>query len=98
MLGDTIGALTAERYGLLYKVVPHAELEEETWKLARRLIEGPTQALAVTKRMLENEWNISLLAAIEAETLAQTLLLMGEDHKEFYRAFTEKRQPRFSGR
>jgi len=48
--------------------------------------------------MLEHEWNMDLLGAIEAEAQAQALLLMGEDHKEFYRAFTEKRPPRFTGR
>jgi enoyl-CoA hydratase/carnithine racemase len=34
----------------------------------------------------------------EAEAQGQALLLMAEDHKEFYRAFTEKRPPRFTGR
>ena len=66
--------------------------------LARRLADGPAQALGMTKRMLNNEWDMDLDAAIEAEAQAQALLLMAEDHKEFYRAFTEKRPPRFGGR
>ena len=97
MLGDTIDAETAERYGLAYRVVPPERLAEETAALARRLADGPAQALGMTKRMLEHEWGIALAAAIEAEAQAQALLLMGEDHKEFYRAFTEKRPPRFTG-
>ena len=98
MLGDTIDAATAERYGLAYKVVPHDSLMDEAYALARHLADGPAQALGMTKRMLNNEWGMDLLAAIEAEAQAQALLLMGEDHKEFYRAFTEKRSPRFTGR
>ncbi len=98
MLGDTIDATTAERYGLAYKVVPADRLMEETRALARRLADGPTQALGMTKRMLNNEWGMDLVAAIEAEAQAQALLLMAEDHKEFYRAFTEKRPPKFTGR
>ena len=98
MLGDTIDATTAERYGLAYKVVPGGRLAEEAQALARRLADGPAQALGMTKRMLNNEWGMDLVSAIEAEAQAQALLLMAEDHKEFYRAFTEKRPPRFTGR
>jgi enoyl-CoA hydratase/carnithine racemase len=98
MLGDTIDAATAERHGLIYKVVPADRLAEETAVLARRLADGPGQALGMTKRMLNNEWGMDLVSAIEAEAQAQALLLMAEDHKEFYRAFTEKRPPRFTGR
>jgi enoyl-CoA hydratase/carnithine racemase len=98
MLGDTIDAATAERYGLATRVVPADRLAAETAALARRLADGPGQALGMTKRMLNNEWGMDLVAAIEAEAQAQALLLMSEDHKEFYRAFTEKRPPRFTGR
>jgi enoyl-CoA hydratase/carnithine racemase len=98
MLGDTVDAVTAERYGLVYRVVPDERLPAETEALARRLADGPAQALAMTKRMLNNEWGMDLASAIEAEAQAQALLLMAEDHKEFYRAFTEKRPPRFTGR
>jgi enoyl-CoA hydratase/carnithine racemase len=98
MLGDTIDAATAERYGLAHRVVPAARLADETRALAQRLAGGPTQALGMTKRMLNNEWGMDLVSAIEAEAQAQALLLMSEDHKEFYRAFTEKRPPRFTGR
>ena len=40
---------------------------------------------------------MDLAAAIEAEALAQTLMMLGEDHDEFHRAFVEKRPPRFGG-
>ncbi len=98
MLGDTIDAPTAERYGLASRVVTADRLPDETRALARRLADGPGQALGMTKRMLNNEWGMDLASAIEAEAQAQALLLMAEDHKEFYRAFTEKRPPRFTGR
>jgi enoyl-CoA hydratase/carnithine racemase len=98
MLGDTIDAQTAERFGLANQVVPEAELEGAVAKLARRLADGPTWALSMTKHMLNNELHMDLLSAIEAEAQAQALLLRGLDHKEFYHAFLEKRTPKFIGR
>jgi enoyl-CoA hydratase/carnithine racemase len=52
----------------------------------------------MTKRMLNNEWNMDLLSAIEAEAQAQAILMMAEDHRAFYEAFKAKAQPMFRGR
>jgi enoyl-CoA hydratase/carnithine racemase len=98
MFGDTIGAETAERYGLVNKVVPHEQLLPVAQKWAARLAHGPTLALSMTKRMVNNEWNMDLISAIESEAQAQALMLMGEDHRLFYEAFREKVQPKFTGR
>lgn len=98
LLGDTIDAATAERYGLVNRVVPRDEVMNATMEWARRLASGPTQALAMTKRMLNNEPHMDLVSAIEAEAQAQALLLMGEDHRRFYEAFTAKRRPEWVGR
>jgi hypothetical protein len=48
--------------------------------------------------MLNNEWNMDLVSALEAEAQAQALLLMGEDHRRFYEAFKAKEKPKFIGR
>jgi enoyl-CoA hydratase/carnithine racemase len=98
LLGDTIDAPTAERYGLVNRVVPHAELLSTAHALARRLAQGPTLAISMTKQMLNRELNMDLVSAIEAEAQAQALLLMGEDHRRFYEAFKAKEKPKFSGR
>jgi enoyl-CoA hydratase/carnithine racemase len=47
--------------------------------------------------MLQNELNMDLASAIEAEAQAQALLLQGRDHRAFHEAFKEKRKPRFEG-
>lgn len=98
MFGDTIDAATAERYGLLNRLVVADALDSAVEEWARRLAEGPTLALSMTKRMLNNEWNMDLISAIEAEAQAQALLMMGEDHKLFYEAFQQKTAPKFTGR
>jgi enoyl-CoA hydratase/carnithine racemase len=98
LLGDTIDAATAERYGLVNRVVPHEELLPKTYELARRLAQGPTLAIGMTKRMVNIELSMDLVSAVEAEAQAQALLLMGEDHRAFYEAFTAKTKPTFTGR
>lgn len=98
LFGDSVDAATAERYGLVNRVVPPEELLPTAYQWARRLADGPTYALAMTKRMVQNEWNMDLISAIEAEAQAQALLLMGEDHRRFYEAFQQKAKPTFTGR
>ncbi|MDE3229803.1 MAG: enoyl-CoA hydratase family protein [Chloroflexota bacterium] len=98
LLGDTIDAPTAERYGLVSRVTPHAELLGAAQEWARRLASGPSLAIGMTKRMLTNELGMDLVAAIEAEAQAQALLLMSDDHRAFYEAFAAKQRPQWTGR
>ena len=87
LLGDTIDAATAERYGLVNRVVPHDELLPAARQWAKRLADGPTLAISMTKRMLNQELNMDLVSAIEAEAQAQALMLMGDDHRKVYEAY-----------
>ncbi len=96
--GESIDAATAARYGLVNRVLPHERLIPTAQEWAARLAEGPSQALAMTKRMLQHEWHMDLASALEAEAQAQALLLMGEDHRLFFEAFQRKEKPNFSGR
>jgi enoyl-CoA hydratase/carnithine racemase len=98
MLGDTIDAHTAERYGLLNRVVPEAELASATRHLAERLARGPAFALAMTKDLLNRGLSADLGGAIEAEAQAQQICMQTRDFREAYEAFMAKREPRFEGR
>ena len=94
-LGEPVTAERALQIGLVYKVVPAEELETESLALARKLADGPTFALGMTKVQVFNEWTMDLRAAIEAEAQAQTICMLTEDFEEGYRAFKEKRAPQF---
>ncbi len=96
--GDTLDAATAERYGLVNRVLPPERLLPAAQEWAARLANGPTQAIGMTKRMVQNEWHMDLISAIESEAQAQALMLMGEDHRIFYEAFRDKTKPEFVGR
>jgi enoyl-CoA hydratase/carnithine racemase len=97
LLGDTIDAATAERYGLATRVVPAGEHATVADDLARRLARGPLAALATTKRLLEAEWTMDLDTAIEAEAQAQAVHLREPDHREYHAAFSARREAKFSG-
>jgi enoyl-CoA hydratase/carnithine racemase len=97
LLGDTIDAETAERFGLANRVVPPNKCLHTATELARRLAKGPLAALSTTKRLLDAEWRMPLEEAIEAEAQAQAVHLKQPDHREYRDAFTAKRPARFSG-
>jgi enoyl-CoA hydratase/carnithine racemase len=92
LLGDTIDATTAERYGLVNRVVAHAELLPKAHEWATRLAGGPMLAISMTKRMINSELDMDLVSAIEAEAQAQALMLMGEDHRQFYEKFKARQR------
>lgn len=98
MLGDRLSAEDAQRWGLATRVVDDDQLIDETQALARRLADGPTFAYAATKSLLTRELDMSLSAGIELEAWTQALLMRSADHAEFHAAFTEGRDPRWSGR
>lgn len=98
MLGDRVDADRAEAIGLATAVVDDEALPAEALDLARRLASGPTFAFAATKKLLTAEQDMSLSAAIELEAMTQALLMTTEDHAEFHRAFTAKRDPQWRGR
>lgn len=98
MLGDKIDAITAERIGLVNRVVPRDQVVILAREWAERLAKGPTFSLAMTKAMINNEWTMDVVSAVEAEAQAQALMMMGQDHRAFYEAFTEKGKPEFKGR
>ena len=98
MLGDKVTADEALAIGLATRVVAEDLLVGEAHALARRLADGPTFAYAATKTLLTRELDMSLPAAIEMEAWVQALLMRSDDHAEFYRAFTQGRDPNWTGR
>jgi enoyl-CoA hydratase/carnithine racemase len=98
MLGDRIDAPRALAIGLATEVVDDANLHEATAKLARRLADGPALAYSTTKLLLTRELDVDLGSAIEMEATAQALLMKSQDHREFYAAWRDGRQPEWTGR
>ncbi len=98
LLGDKVTADECLRIGLANRVTGGDQVLPEAMALARRLAAGPGLAIAMTKKLVWQEWALDLDAAIEQEAQAQALLLRAHDHREFYNAWMEQREPRFLGR
>jgi enoyl-CoA hydratase/carnithine racemase len=97
MLGDTVPAEEADRYGLVSELVADDALDAAAAALAKRLADGPWQAYAQTKSLLTRELDMGLTGALELEAMTQALLMNGADYREFHAAFTGKRAPQWRG-
>ncbi len=94
---DSVDAATAERIGLVNRVVPADKLMDEANALAVRLAGAAPIALALAKRALNRALNSNLEDALEFEAQLQSIAGRSEDHKEGVAAFVEKRPPNFHG-
>ncbi|HYM48982.1 MAG TPA: enoyl-CoA hydratase family protein [Candidatus Limnocylindrales bacterium] len=97
VLGDRIEAEQAVTIGLAGRVVEDAQLAAEAQALARRLADGPALAYAATKMLVTRELDMNLHASLELDTMTQALLMKSADHAEFYAAFRDGREPKWSG-
>jgi enoyl-CoA hydratase/carnithine racemase len=98
LLGDRVDSATAERIGIANTIVEDDDLAAAAGDLARRLAGGPTFAYGATKMLLTRELDMDLGGSLELEAMTQALLMTGADHKEFYAAFKEGRNPVWTGR
>jgi 2-(1,2-epoxy-1,2-dihydrophenyl)acetyl-CoA isomerase len=97
MLGDKIGAVEAERLGMIYKVYEDDEFEGASRALTAVLAQMPTRALAFTKHALNYSAGNSLEAQLLLEDDLQQKAALTRDYAEGVRAFLEKRAPLFKG-
>ena len=98
MLGDTIDAETADRYGLVSELVPDDGARRRGRPAGPRLADGPTLAYAQTKALITRELDMSLAGAMELDAMTQALLMTTDDHAEFHAAFNQRRPPDWTGR
>lgn len=94
---DSVDAATAERIGLVNRVVEADSLMAEAHALAARLAQAAPIALALTKRALNRALNSTLEDALEFEAQLQSIAGRSADHKEGVAAFVEKRPANFKG-
>ena len=94
---DPVDAATAERLGLVNRVVPAADLMTETNARAQKLAQAAPLALGLAKRALNRAMESGLEDQLEYEAQLQSIAGRSKDHVEGVAAFVEKRPANFTG-
>jgi enoyl-CoA hydratase/carnithine racemase len=96
--GAPIDALTAAEWGLVNRVVPAAELREETQRLAAQIAEASPLTVSIGKQAFYTQIDLDQAKAYDYTKEVMSLNVMSEDAQEGIGAFLEKRKPCWSGR
>ena len=97
LLGEKVDSDRSLAIGLANEVVDDENLLSRAHSIAQRFAGGPAFAYANTKLLLSRELDMDLAGAIELEAMTQALLMKSEDHREFYAALKEGRDPKWRG-
>lgn len=95
LLSDRIDAESAERLGLINRVVPTERLDAETQALAARLASSATEAIARTKALISGAFSRDLETQLQLEAVNFAACATTADMTEGIKAFVEKRRPLF---
>ena len=95
--GRRLSAAEALQWGLVSEVVRDDELYERAAEVAQLFAAMPTRAVWETKRLLDAAATATLEQQLEDEARTQAELAKTDDFAEGVAAFTEKREPAFTG-
>jgi 2-(1,2-epoxy-1,2-dihydrophenyl)acetyl-CoA isomerase len=98
MLGEKIPAATARDWGMIWQVVPDADLPATAQALAARLAAGPTRAYGLIRQGIRDCLDTSLTEALAIERRNQRAAGRTADVAEGVAAFLQKRPAAFTGR
>jgi enoyl-CoA hydratase/carnithine racemase len=98
--GRLLSGAEAVAGGLFSRAVPASSLQDDVDAAAAAAATGATQAFVASKRIVAGlrDGSLDLWASVGAENAAQAALRDTADYREGFRAFQEKRRPRFTGR
>jgi len=98
LTGDRFDAATAERWGLVNRVVPAGELIGTAIEYAERIAANAPLAVQAAKELALRSRDMDLVSGLRLEQTMNRLLQFSDDAREGPAAFAEKRTPRFEGR
>jgi len=91
--GELIDAERAREIGLVNRVVPRGELMNETQKFADSVLQGAPNAIANTKRLIEELWSTSVREDVDLALKHHMQARESAEAREGIAAFNEKRKP-----
>ena len=96
LTGTPISARDALEHGLVNRVVPADELEEQVMALAQQICDASSQTLAIGKQAFYRQIELDRPAAYDMAQKVMVDNLLKEDAKEGITAFLEKRDPEWT--
>ncbi len=96
--GRMIDAHTAEKWGLVNRVVPDAELVSETRRLALEIADASPLTVALGKQAFYAQIDLDQARAYDYTKEVMSMNAMAADAQEGIGAFLDKRQPAWCGR
>jgi 2-(1,2-epoxy-1,2-dihydrophenyl)acetyl-CoA isomerase len=95
--GTIIDAREAEKIGLVNHVYPADDFEKKVREFAEQLARGPSKAISLVKRLVNDGLSMSIESVGRYEALTAEICTESKDMKEAVTAFIEKRTPKFEG-
>jgi enoyl-CoA hydratase/carnithine racemase len=95
--GRSMTGADGEQWGFFNRLCIPESVLADAQVFAAELAHGPTFAHGMTKKMLQQEWNMGVDEAIEAEAQAQAICMATNDFHRAYHAFVDKQRPVFEG-
>jgi len=93
-----VDATTAAAWGLVSQCVADEELDAAVEAVATEFAAAATVSVGLAKRLLHQNLEVDIAAALHNEAMAEELALRSDDFKEGMRAFAEGRPPDYAGR
>jgi enoyl-CoA hydratase len=98
LTGRLMDAQEAERCGLVARVIPAAQLLEETLAAAKTIASYSLPMLMMTKESVNRAWESTLQEGLQYERRTFHAAFSLADRQEGMRAFLEKRKANFVNR
>jgi 2-(1,2-epoxy-1,2-dihydrophenyl)acetyl-CoA isomerase len=95
LLSERIGAQEAKEIGILNRVVPGAELDAATDKIATQILRSSPQSMQGIKRLINTSMQSSFSEQLHAEQESFSSCAGTDNFAEGIKAFIEKRHPKF---
>ncbi len=94
MAGEVVDAPLALTMGLVHAVYPAETFDEEVDRFVGRLARLPGDAVGLAKLAVDTAASVDRGTARDFDRVANTVLLMSEEHRSLVRAFEERKKSR----
>jgi len=94
---ERVDAKRCEALGIVNRVVPDDQLQNDAFEWARRLASGPTAAFRIMKRNLDRALRTDLHTCLAHEAEGLIECATTKDHRAAVEAFIKKKKPVFGG-